>query len=71
MSTDRGSDDPFTVPPMLAFPPTKEGSILLYLNATGCFFKLTTFPDFHTFAGLKNPRELNQTNSLLKESDKC
>lgn len=50
------------------FSPPRRDRILLYLHATGCFLKLAAFPDLHTFAGLKNPRELNQTNSLLKES---
>lgn len=50
-------------------PPPRGGRILLYLDVTSCFFKLTTFPDFLTFTGLKSPRELKQTNSLLKESE--
>ena len=54
-------DDPFTMPP-----PPREGGISLYLNTAGCFHKLTSFPDFHTSVGHKNPRQINQWTHYWK-----
>lgn len=46
--------------------PARESGISLYLEAAGCFHKPTSFPDFQTSTGHKNPREINQWTHYWK-----